>query len=59
MIQEKVNQEFRLKNINGTRNYFVVEVKQNELMSKTHKKVFTTLSYIEQFFIFTSTVTKC
>ena len=59
MIQEKVNQELRLKNINETRNYFVVEVKQNELMSKTHKKVCTTLNYIEQFFIFASTVTKC
>ena len=38
MIQEKVSQEFRLKNINETRNYFIVEVKQNELMSKTPKR---------------------
>ena len=34
MIQENTSQEFRLKNIDETRNYFVEEIKQNELMRK-------------------------
>ena len=34
MIQENISQEFRLKNIDETRNYFVEEIKQNELMRK-------------------------
>ena len=29
-----------------TRNYFVEEIKHNELISKNHKKVCTTLNYI-------------
>ena len=29
----------RLKEINETRNYFIEEIKQNELISKNHKKV--------------------
>ena len=32
-------QESRLKNMNETSNYFFVEIEQNELMSKKHKKV--------------------
>ena len=34
MIQENTSQEFRLKNIDETRNCFVEEIKQNELMRK-------------------------
>ena len=34
MSEENVSQEFRLKNIDGTRNYFLKEVNQNELMNK-------------------------
>ena len=30
--------EFRLKNIDETRNYLLEEIKQNELMSKNHNK---------------------
>ena len=33
--------------------------KQNELMSKKHKNVFTTLNYIQHFLILTSTITGC
>ena len=40
-------QEFRSKNIDETRNYFVEEINQNELMSKKHKKVCAALIYIE------------
>ena len=31
-------QEFRLKNIDETRNYFLEEIKQNEVMSRKNKK---------------------
>ena len=49
MAEENVSQEFRLRNIGETRNYLIEEIKQNELMSKKHKKVCTTLHYIEHF----------
>ena len=57
MVDKNICQEFRLKNINETRNYFFEEIKQNELMSKRHKKVCTTLNYIEHFLILASTAT--
>ena len=34
MVKENVRQEFRLKNIDETRNYFVKEIDKNKLMSK-------------------------
>ena len=43
MAEEKINQEFRSKNINETRNYFLKEIEKNELMSKKHENVFTTI----------------
>ena len=33
MVEENITQKFRLKNIDKTRNYFLEEIKQNELMS--------------------------
>ena len=54
-----MNQKFRLKNIDETRNCFLEEIKQNALMSWKHKKVFTTLNYIEHFLILASTITRC
>ena len=38
MVEENIRQEFRLKNIDGTRNYFLKEIEKNELMSRKHKK---------------------
>ena len=38
---------------------FLEEIKQNELMSKKHKKVWTTLNYLEHFLKFASTITGC
>ena len=38
--------EFRLKNIDETRNYFLQKMKQNELISRKRKKVCTSLNYI-------------
>ena len=54
-----MSQEFRLKNINGTRNYFFEEIEQSKLMSRNHKKVCTTLNYVEQFLILAFTITGC
>ena len=34
MFGENISEEFRLENIDETRNYFLEEVKKNELMSK-------------------------
>ena len=59
MVEENISQEFRLKNIDETRNYFVEEIEQNELMSRKLKKVCTTLNYIEHFLILASTITGC
>ena len=56
MAEENISQEFRLKNIDETRNYFLEEIKQTELMSK---KVCKTLNYIEHFHILASTITGC
>ena len=52
-------EEFELKNIDETRNYFIEEIEPNQLMSKKHKKVCVTLDYIEHFSILASTVTGC
>ena len=38
--EENISQEFRLKNIDETRNYLIEEINQNELMSKKHKNVY-------------------
>ena len=59
MVEEIISQEFTLKNIDETRNYFVEEIKQNELMCNKHKKVCATLNYIEHFLILGSVVTGC
>ena len=39
-----MSQEFRLKNIDETRNYFIEKINRNELVSKKHKEVCTTLN---------------
>ena len=39
MVEENISQEFWLKNIDETRNYFFEEKEQNELMRTKHKKV--------------------
>ena len=47
MIEESKSQEFRSKNLDETRNYFIQEINQNGLMSKKHTKGCTVLNYIE------------
>ena len=45
MVEENISQQFRLKNIDETRNCFIEEIDQNELMSKKHKGVYTSLGF--------------
>ena len=54
-----MSQGFRLKNMDETRNYFLEEIKQNEFMSREHRKVSKNLIYIEHFLILASTITGC
>ena len=58
MVEENISQEFRSKNIDETRNCFLKEIRQYE-SSKKHKKVCTTLNYIEYFLILASTINGC
>ena len=59
VAEENIIQEFRMKNTEETRNYYIKEIDQNELMSKKLKKVCTTLNYIRHFLILASAVTGC
>ena len=59
LSEENISQEFTLKNIDASRNYYIGEIKQNELISKKRQNVCTTLNYIEQFLILAFTVTGC
>ena len=59
MTEENISQEFRLKNINVTKNYLIEEIHRNGLMSKKYKKACATLNYIEHFLILASTIIGC
>ena len=39
MTEENMNQEFRLKKIDETRNYLIEEINRNKLVCKEHKNV--------------------
>ena len=58
MVEENISKEFRLTNIDKTRNYFLEAIEQNELMIKKHIKVCATLNYIEHFLILGSAITR-
>ena len=57
MVEQNISQEFRLKNIDKRRTYFFKELEQIELISKKHKQICKTLTYIEHFLILSSTIT--
>ena len=57
MSEENINQEFRLKNIDKTRNYLIEEINWNELMNKKQKKFCRVLSYIDHLLIIVSKFT--
>ena len=54
-----MSQKFRLKNIDETKNYFLEEIKQNELISRKHKNVCTTVNYVKHFLGSVFTITGC
>ena len=51
MSDESISPEFRSKNIDETRNYFIKKINQYELMGKKHEKVCRDLNYIENLLI--------
>ena len=59
MSEENVSQEFRMKNIDETKNYLIKNINRNEMICKKHKKVCITLNYIENFLVLASTVAGC
>ena len=59
MSEGNISQEFRLKSIDETRNYFMKEINQIELMNKKHKKVCRVLNFIELLIILVFAVTGC
>ena len=46
-----------MKNVGETRNDFIYEISQNDLMSKKHKKSFLALNYIAHLLVLVSAVT--
>ena len=58
MVEENISQEFRLKNIDEARNYFLEDIKQYELMSEKRKNIYTTLNYITHFLMLASTISR-
>ena len=56
-LKKKISQEFRLKSMDETENYFLEEIEQNELISRKHKKVCTIVNYIKHFLILASAMT--
>ena len=59
MVEGNISQEFRLKNIDKQRNYFLEEIQQNELMSRKHNKVCADLNYIEHLLVLASATSGC
>ena len=43
MTEKNISQELRMKERDVTRNYVIEEIKQNELISKKHKKIYKIL----------------
>ena len=56
ILEENIIQEFRLKNIHETRNYFIEQINEIDLMSKKHVEVSKGLNYTECLLIFASEV---
>ena len=59
MAEENISLEFRLKDIEKKRNYFIKGINQNELMSTKNKRVCTTLNYTERFLTLVFAITGC
>ena len=59
MAKENKSQEFRLKNLEEKKNYFIKEIDKDKLMSTKYKKVCMALNYIEHCIILASAVIEC
>ena len=57
--KHELKHEFRLKNIDETRNYLIEEINRNKLISKKHKNLCITLIYFEPFLVLQSAITGC
>ena len=54
---EETSLEFRLRKIDGTRNYHLDEIKHHDLMSEKYEKTCKYLSYVKHLLILASKVT--
>ena len=59
MSEENISQEFRIKDVDETRNYLIEDINPSDLMSKKHKMLCTALNCIEQLLVLVSAVRKC
>ena len=59
MTEEKITKKFRFKKMDETRNYFIQEIQQNDLISMRHQKVCTAFNHIEQSLFLVSAITGC
>ena len=57
MATEDISQEFKLKEIDKTRNYFIDKIKQINVIIKKHKKICMILNYIEHLLLLASRIT--
>ena len=57
MATEDISQEFKLKEIDKTRNYFIDKIKQINVIIKKHKKTCMILNYIEHLLLLASRIT--
>ena len=58
-VWKNISQEFRLNNIDETRNYLIEEISQDELKSKKHRNICTAQNYIDHFLVLASAITGC
>ena len=59
MHEENVSQDFRMKNMDKTKNYLTEKINQSKLMSKKHKNVYRVFSYIKSLLLLICTVSGC
>ena len=59
IFEESFCKEFRLKNIDERRNYFLKEIEQNKMMSGRNKKISTALNYIGHVLVLVSIIIGC
>ena len=48
-----------MKNVEGIKNYLIIDIDQNVLMSNKHKKTSTAVYYMEHFLILAPVITGC